>query len=163
MHFILGVVIGFIAAWPFGIGGVVLGALIGVLAAEVFNLRKRVNVLEKSPIAKQPSEKCIPEEVVFQPAAAEPTVPKQALHSKTIKSSQTATPGRESESMGAGRTGFTSRHFFRQHWQQCDKSLRKNQLFFCQRQPGAEDWRYHYFFWDGLPVEICRPAQYDSH
>ncbi len=97
MHFILGAVIGFIAAWYFGIGGAVLGALIGVLAAEVFNLRKRVNVLEKSAIPKQPSEKFIPEKVVFRPAAAEPTVPKQALHSKTITSSQTATPGKESE------------------------------------------------------------------
>ena len=57
MHLILGLAIGLIAAWRFGISGFIVGALIGALAAEVLALRKRVNLLEKSAEAKQAPEK----------------------------------------------------------------------------------------------------------
>ncbi len=78
MHLILGLLFGFLGAVQFEVSGVVLGftlgALIGILGAEVLSLRKRLGLLERAKTPQQvPIKKTavVPEEVVFRPATAE--------------------------------------------------------------------------------------------
>ena len=47
MHLILGIAAGFLALLQFGTGGALLGAALGVLAAEVLALRKRLTISQK--------------------------------------------------------------------------------------------------------------------
>ncbi len=77
MHLILGLAIGFLGALRIGISGAILGALVGVLGAEVLSLRKRLDVLEKAKTTKVVPGKmaAVPQEVVFQPPAVEPAAP----------------------------------------------------------------------------------------
>lgn len=96
MHLFLGLAIAFIAASRFGISGFILGALVGVLAAEVLVLRKRVNLLEKLAEAEPAAEKIVEQEVVFRPAAAGPADPNQKFQPKTVKLPPLVSSGRES-------------------------------------------------------------------
>ncbi len=73
MHVLLGLLIGVIGSLSFGVSGLILGGLVGVLAAEVLVLRKRIGVLERSGAVLQPEKlgAAAPageEEVVFSPS-----------------------------------------------------------------------------------------------
>jgi uncharacterized membrane protein len=76
MHVILGLVIGILGVLRFGVGGAVLGGLIGVLGAEVWSLRKRLDLLEKAKAGK--NEETLSQEIVFEPATPEPPPGKQS-------------------------------------------------------------------------------------
>ena len=88
MHAILGLVIGILGVLRFGFGGAVLGCLIGVLGAEVWSLRKRIDLLEKAKVGK--NEETLSQEIVFEPATPEPPPGKQAEpHGDTAQPKQT--------------------------------------------------------------------------
>jgi uncharacterized membrane protein len=74
MHLILGLAIGLLVAFEFGVAGGLLGGLVGILGAEILALRKRLDVLENvkatSKIAETPEE-TIDMEVVFRPPERE--------------------------------------------------------------------------------------------
>ncbi len=110
MHLILGLAIGFIAILRFGMSGFIMGGLIGVLAAEVLALRKRVNSLEKSAQSEKSPEEMISQEVVLQPPAVEAAALEQVLHSKTTTSPGMVTPEKESDRMTpVGLTAYFDR------------------------------------------------------
>ncbi len=77
MHLVLGLVIGFLGALQSGMSRVVLGAtlgaLIGVLGAEILSLRKRIALLEKAKVTEEVPEKIVAteREVVFRPPVEE--------------------------------------------------------------------------------------------
>lgn len=64
MHLILGLVIGFLGAAAFGVSSGILGGLVGLLAAEILSLRKRVHLLEKSQAPQEEPSKTLAREVV---------------------------------------------------------------------------------------------------
>ncbi len=99
MYLILGLAIGLIGVWRFGMSGFIIGALIGVLAVEVVSLRKRVNLLEKSAEPEQASEKMASQEGIFRSPAAESVAPEPILRQKTKKSPDVVLPGRGVEPM----------------------------------------------------------------
>jgi uncharacterized membrane protein len=69
MHLILGLVIGFLGTAGFGVSSGILGGLVGLLAAEILSLRKRMHFLEKSqPPAAEPC-KTAARDVVPPPAS----------------------------------------------------------------------------------------------
>ncbi len=76
MHLILGLIVGSVALLQFGIGGALLGAVVGALAAEILALRKRLAVLERNSRGKI-AEVREDEEVVFAPAAVPPPIDKK--------------------------------------------------------------------------------------
>ena len=76
MHWILALVVGIFGGLRFGVGGIVLGAFIGILASEVWLLRKRIDRLEKAGSSE--NEDTVSEEIVFEPPAPEPIPGKQA-------------------------------------------------------------------------------------
>ncbi len=78
MHLILGLVIGFLGTAAFGVSTGILGGLVGLLAAEILSLRKRVYLLEKSQAAEEEPCKTAAPEVVFTQASPEPTSPQAA-------------------------------------------------------------------------------------
>jgi uncharacterized membrane protein len=79
MHVILGLLVGVVGSLWIGMGGLLLGGLVGVLAAEVLALRKRMTALEKAGATARPEVKMEPEEeVVFAPPPPEPP-PVQAV------------------------------------------------------------------------------------
>jgi len=69
MHLILGLVGGFLGAAGFGLSSGILGCLVGLLAAEMLSLRKRVHLLEKSQAAEEDPNKKLARGVVFPPAS----------------------------------------------------------------------------------------------
>jgi uncharacterized membrane protein len=73
MHLILGLLVGFLGALRFGVGGALFGALMGILAAEVLSLRKRIDLLEKANAGTAPAKKSTAQEVVFEPHRPEPS------------------------------------------------------------------------------------------
>ena len=85
MHLVLGLVIGFLGALQFGMSGLIVGALVGVLGAEVLALRKRLDLLEKSSLSQKTPEKVVSQEVVFRPAAAKSTASALGLRHKEPK------------------------------------------------------------------------------
>lgn len=92
MHLILGLVVSFLGALRFGISGAILGGLVGVLGAEVLSLRKRIDILEKSKIAKEGVEKKVTQEVIFQPPPVKPAATAQKAKQKTTKSPPVSPP-----------------------------------------------------------------------
>lgn len=52
MHFISGLICAFLGAIPFGVTGALIGALIGVIAFEIYSLRIRVGKFEYSIVAR---------------------------------------------------------------------------------------------------------------
>lgn len=73
MHLILGLVIGFLGAAGFGLSSGILGGLIGLLAAEILSLRKRMHLLEKSRGPGKDPSNALAREVVFAPSSPGPT------------------------------------------------------------------------------------------
>ena len=71
MHLILGLLIGILGALQFEMIGLFLGAFIGVLAAEIISLRKRLTILEKASLTNGVPRKRADQEVVFQLPAKE--------------------------------------------------------------------------------------------
>ena len=74
MHLILFLVLGMLGLWRFGISGGLTGVLIGLLLAQVLQLRNRIAVLEKSAALKQAPESMKEKGVVFGPAGATTTL-----------------------------------------------------------------------------------------
>lgn len=70
MHWILGAAIGFLVMLQFGPGGVLLGGLVGALAAEILALRKRLEVLEKKVVVQEQRVMEGEKEVIFTPVAS---------------------------------------------------------------------------------------------
>lgn len=122
MHWILALVIGILGGLRFGLGGVVLGGFIGVLASEVWLLRKRIDRLEKAGVGG--NEETASEEIVFEPPTPEPPAGKQAkLHgedSTPRKGEEEVLSGHKSQidrflgSLGDNGANFMAKaaHFF---------------------------------------------------
>ena len=73
MHIILALLMGVIGSLSFGISGLILGGVVGVLVAETLILRKRIASLEKAGMAARPAPQAVRgEEVVFAPVQPEP-------------------------------------------------------------------------------------------
>ena len=92
MHLVLGLVIGCLGALQSEVSRVVLGAtlgaLIGVLCAEILSLRKRIASLEKREVPKEQPDKIVlsEREVIFQPAAAESAASESTSRKQPVKS-----------------------------------------------------------------------------
>lgn len=101
MHLILGLVIAFLGALQFGVSGALLGALVGVLGAEVLSLRKRLDLLEKAKIPKEAPKKmaAVEQEVIFQQTAAEPAASTRISRQEPIKPQRVPPPGKETEAV----------------------------------------------------------------
>ena len=72
MHLVLGLIVAFLGAVEFGISGALIGGFVGVLAAEVLSLRKRLALLEKDKQKEDGSMQTVGREVVFEPLDVEP-------------------------------------------------------------------------------------------
>lgn len=78
MHVFLGLLVAAVGSLSFGASGLILGGLVGVLAAEVVALRKRIGILERAAATLRPErpvkaeDRVAPEEeVVFTPPPPE--------------------------------------------------------------------------------------------
>jgi len=71
MHILLALGCAMVALAWFGLGGGVLGAVLGLLAAEVLALRRRLTALERGQVAKVIAT----EEVIFQPVEEARPIP----------------------------------------------------------------------------------------
>jgi len=88
MHVILGLLMGVLGSVSFGMGGLMLGGVVGLMAAEILSLRTRIAVLEKAGVKKPESKASPGEEVVFAPPRADvvprPTAVPQASREQVI-------------------------------------------------------------------------------
>ncbi len=114
MHLILGVVVGILGASLSGVNGGILGCLLGVLAAEVLALRKRIDrlekirVLKKSEVTPKETTEETEEEVVFrpvQPLSAQPATLDRKPRRQTTEAIYVTSPasgGKVAEPVGQG-------------------------------------------------------------
>lgn len=101
MRVFLGLLLAAIGWLSFEVGGLILGAVVGVLAAEVLALRRRLACLERSALSQVavPADKMVPaepaaeEEVVFAPLEPEPAAVRTAFPPRR----QPAAPGAAAE------------------------------------------------------------------
>ncbi|MGB3211588.1 MAG: DUF2339 domain-containing protein [Desulforhopalus sp.] len=106
MHLILGLVVGFIAAFRFGLSGAFLGGLIGVLGAEVLALRKRLDGLEKLKISEEKEKKVVSRGVVFEPPAEKPPTPGQKARRELKEFSQAPPQSAKKEVVEPARQAY---------------------------------------------------------
>ncbi len=95
MHLILGLVIGILGVLQFGAVGLIIGAIVGILAAEVLSLRRRLSLLEKAQLVKEVPKKSASQEVVFQPPHEEPVTAERKPRQAPQKTQRVSPPIRE--------------------------------------------------------------------
>ncbi len=82
MHLILGVAIGLIGLLQLGLGGGLGGGLLGVVAAEILSLRRRLDTLEKKVPGQVPQGRESDGKIIFTPVSSAPAAPANGAAAK---------------------------------------------------------------------------------